>query len=324
MSARCTWNVTETTGDDMLQDDLDPEGEALIPTGRGAERTSSTSAKRLLALLLVPPALWLSMVFPGKYIEWRSSLRPAAGGATPRGIDSEYHSFCDTLRYTVCFSVVALGTAFMVGVLCHSKQGNRPVRLLAGYAAAFLVCSASANTIGFAREWTARGFTHDLHRLGLNAEWLTAFWKGQRTSAIPYVLADVASVLAWGALWLMAGHLADAVQQLCGECSGHGHAAGAAQLARHTARPQLVRDGSVAACAGLESNCASARAARHVIARQKPGPGGSRAGCHKQQQLCCALRARGQSSSYPAPSRRCGWSHCARCSSRRVCSAAPC
>ena len=56
--------------------------------------------------------------------------------------DAEFHSFCDALRYTVCFSVVALGVAFMVGILCHGKKCHRPVRLLACYCAAFLICAA--------------------------------------------------------------------------------------------------------------------------------------------------------------------------------------
>ena len=162
----------------------EPEAEALLPLGGQPARRRGWT-KRLMLVLLLPPALWLSMVFPAKYIDWRASTRATV--ATParahRTNDAEFHSFCDHLRYTVCFSVVALGVAFMIGILCHGKKGHRPVRLLGCYTAAFLVFGAVANTIGFAREWEARGYTSDLHNLGLNAEWLGSFWKGQRSSA---------------------------------------------------------------------------------------------------------------------------------------------
>ena len=88
-------------------EDVREEEEALIPLGSRPVKSRGLSKRSIFLrlVLVLPPVLWLSMVFPGKYLNWRGTKLAVGAIAPPLASDSEFRSFCDALRYTVCFSV---------------------------------------------------------------------------------------------------------------------------------------------------------------------------------------------------------------------------
>lgn len=127
--------------------------------------------------------------------------------------DSKFHSFCDHLRFVINIAVLFLAASAIVGVLAHATKKGPPVRSVSLCAAAFFIFLGVTNVIGSAQEWNARGNFDDLHEMRLSAQWLQRFGHGQRDSAISYVLADVACVLAWCNSWLLSISLVNT----CGE-----------------------------------------------------------------------------------------------------------